>query len=97
MADERTLTEAWGLSLHCPLLPPRSAVSDISQPSRASGDTERKGRILRLKLTDGRSSCVAIEFAPLPYSLEQVGRWRGCSGHVARPDRCSLGFCAGMA
>lgn len=47
-------------------------MSDISQPSRASGDSERKGRILRLKLTDGRISCVGIEFAPLPYSLGQV-------------------------
>ncbi|KAI7838895.1 hypothetical protein COHA_007360 [Chlorella ohadii] len=55
-----------------PLVLQVSAVSDISQPSRASGDTERKGRILRLKLTDGRSSCVGIEFAPLPYSLEQL-------------------------
>lgn len=51
----------------------RSAVADISQPSRASGDAERRGRILRLRLTDGKAACVGIEFAPLPHTLEQVG------------------------
>lgn len=50
-----------------------SSVADISQPSRASGDSERKGRILRLKLTDGRGSCVGVELQPLPLSMEQVG------------------------
>ncbi|KAL4439710.1 hypothetical protein ABPG75_002711 [Micractinium tetrahymenae] len=49
-----------------------SSVLDISQPSRASSDRERKGRILRLRLTDGRSSCVGIEFQPLTFAIEQL-------------------------
>lgn len=49
-----------------------SAAADVSQPSRASGDAERKGRLLRLKLTDGRASCVGVELQPLPFSMEQA-------------------------
>ncbi|KAL4450546.1 hypothetical protein ABPG77_000902 [Micractinium sp. CCAP 211/92] len=66
------VNRAHSKTLTGPLVLQVSSVADISQPSRASGDSERKGRILRLKLTDGRGSCVGVELQPLPLSMEQL-------------------------
>jgi hypothetical protein len=54
-------------------LPPRSEARDIAQPSRtASESSERRGRLLRLALTDGKARCVGLELHPLPLSAEQA-------------------------
>lgn len=51
----------------------RSEARDIAQPSRtASESSERRGRLLRLALTDGKARCVALELQPLPLSAEQA-------------------------
>lgn len=55
--------------------PSLSEARDIAQPSRtASESDERRGRLLRLALTDGKARCVGLELQPLPLSAEQVGR-----------------------
>lgn len=41
-----------------------SSVSDISQPTRFQ-DSDKKGRILLLKMTDGKQSCIGIEYRSL--------------------------------
>jgi tudor domain-containing protein 3 len=41
-----------------------SSVSDISQPTRFQ-DSDKKGRILCLKMTDGKQSCIGIEYKSL--------------------------------
>lgn len=43
------------------------SITDTSQPTRFQDFSSAiKGRILRLKLTDGKVNCVAVEYQPLP-------------------------------